>query len=266
VNASSQDPKRAEPAWTQRDLAENPHAVADKARRVRQMFAAIARSYDLNNRVHSMGRDQAWRRAAVKLCDVKSADVVLDVACGTGDLSLAFAAAQPAPRRVVGVDFTHEMVQVATHKHDHQRVRTATSFAPCDFTDGDAMRLPVADDSVDIVSIAFGIRNVADPALAVREFARVMRPGGRLCILEFSLPTNSLMRSAYMFYFKRIMPHTAALIARDRSGAYKYLPQSVNTFLSRQQMIDMMSAAGFVNITARPLTFGIAVAYVGHLV
>lgn len=229
------------------------------------MFAAIARSYDLNNRVHSMGRDQAWRRAAVKLCAVKPTDVVLDVACGTGDLSLAFAANQPAPRRVVGVDFTHEMVQVATHKHDHQRVRTATSFAPCAFTDGDAMRLPVADDSVDIVSIAFGIRNVADPALAVREFARVMRPGGRLCILEFSLPTNAMMRGAYMFYFKHVMPRTAALIARDRSGAYKYLPQSVNTFLSRQQMIDMMSAAGFVNITARPLTFGIAVAYLGHL-
>jgi len=124
--------------------------------------------------------------------------------------------------------------------------------------------LPVADRSVDIVSIAFGIRNVADPAKAVREFARVMRPGGRLCILEFSLPVNPVLRGAYMFYFKHVMPRTAALIARDRSGAYKYLPQSVNTFLSREQMMRLMTEAGFENITATPLTFGIAVAYLGH--
>ncbi len=242
------------PQWRDENLA-NPHAVADKARRVQKMFAAIASSYDLNNRLHSMWRDQAWRKRAVKLCSVKPSDVVLDVACGTGDLSIAFALA--GPRRVVGVDFTHEMVQIATHKAGPARVPTA-------YTDGDAMRLPVADASVDIVSIAFGIRNVADPAKALREFARVLRPGGRLCILEFSIPANPLLRAGYMFYFKKIMPCTATIISGDRSGAYKYLPQSVNTFLGRQQMVDMMSAAGFTGITQHPLTFGVAVAYVGR--
>jgi demethylmenaquinone methyltransferase / 2-methoxy-6-polyprenyl-1,4-benzoquinol methylase len=238
----------------------NPHAVADKAARVRGMFAAIAPSYDLNNRLHSMGRDQAWRRKAVKLCQVHRGDAVLDVACGTGDLSLAFAAAGPG--RVLGIDFTHEMLRVAVDKHGRWRSRQAGA-PPVEFTDGDAMRLPVRDGSVDIVSIAFGIRNVANPAAALAEFHRVLRPGGRLCILEFSVPTHRLLRAGYMFYFKRIMPCTATLISGDRSGAYKYLPQSVNTFLSRDQMARMMGDAGFSRVVQYPLTFGIAVAYIG---
>jgi demethylmenaquinone methyltransferase/2-methoxy-6-polyprenyl-1,4-benzoquinol methylase len=246
-----------EPAWRD-DQLHNPHAVVDKAQRVQQMFSAIAGSYDLNNRLHSMWQDQAWRRKAVRLCGVKPSDMVLDVACGTGDLSLAFADA--GPRRVVGIDFTHNMVRIAELKrnqgHHPQR-------PPIGFGDGDAMRLPIGDASVDVVSIAFGIRNVADPAAAMREFARVLRPGGRVCILEFSLPTNPVMRGLYNFYFKHIMPRTATLISRDRSGAYKYLPQSVNTFLGRPQMVAMMEAAGFRDVKQTPMTLGIAVAYLG---
>lgn len=244
-----------EPQWQPSNLA-NPHVVSDKAQRVRKMFAAIAPSYDLNNRVHSLGRDQAWRRKVVKLCGVTPSDVVLDVACGTGDLSLAFAAA--GPRRVLGVDFTHEMVQVATHKPPKK------GLIPF-FADGDAMRLPLPDACVDVVSIAFGIRNVADPRAAIREFRRVLRPGGRLSILEFSTPSNPVLRGGYMFYFKHVMPRTATLISGDRSGAYKYLPQSVNTFLGREQLAGMMSDAGFDPITQHPLTFGIAVAYLGRV-
>jgi demethylmenaquinone methyltransferase/2-methoxy-6-polyprenyl-1,4-benzoquinol methylase len=244
------DPQQ-QPAWKDDDLV-NPHAKADKAQRVQRMFSAIAASYDLNNRLHSMWQDQAWRRKAVRLCQVKSTDTVMDVACGTGDLSLAFADA--GARRVLGIDFTHNMVAIATQKS--QQAPTPMLYA-----DGDAMRLPVADKSVDVVSIAFGIRNVADPALAIREFFRTLRSGGRLCILEFSLPTNPIMRGLYNFYFRRIMPHTATLISRDRSGAYKYLPESVNTFLGREQMVKMITQAGFVSVQQFPMTFGIAVAY-----
>ena len=243
----------AEPAWTEGNLA-NPHQVADKARRVEQMFAAIAPSYDLNNRLHSLGRDQAWRRDAVRMAEVKPADVVLDVACGTGDLSLAFAAANPA--KVIASDFTVNMLKVARTKH----TQAAT---PLTYHAGDAMRLPLPDASVDVVSIAFGIRNVADPSRAIGEFHRVLRPGGRIIILEFSQPANPLLRAGYNFYFKHVMPRTASLIARDRSGAYRYLPKSVNTFIDREGMQGLLKEAGFDQITLRALTFGIAVCYRG---
>ncbi len=280
MNASRQT------VWSQDNLA-NPHAVADKAQRVRRMFAAIAPSYDLNNRLHSLGRDQAWRRAAVRMAEVKPTDVVLDVACGTGDLSLAFADAGAA--RVIGVDFTFEMLPIARAKSQGPRAKSegprAKGQGPSNLPStlgprpsalhprpstlgpayhaGDAMRLPLADASVDVVSIAFGIRNVADPAAALREFHRVLRPGGRLVILEFGLPTSALLRRLYLFYFRHILPRTAALIARDRTGAYKYLPQSVSTFIDRAAMLDIMGRSGFAESIAKPLTFGVALVYRG---
>ena len=125
------------------------------------------------------------------------------------------------------------------------------------------MRLPIADASVDVVSIAFGIRNVAQPQRAIAEFFRVLKPGGRLIILEFSLPTNPILRGLYNFYFKHIMPRTATLIARDKSGAYKYLPRSVNTFINRETLTAMMREAGFVEPAQKTVTFGIAVIYRG---
>ncbi len=248
-----QDP--AAPAWSDDDLAQDPHAAADKARRVEAMFSAIARRYDLNNRLHSLWRDQAWRRAAVKMAQVKPGEVVVDVACGTGDLAMAFGAA--GATKVIGIDFTVPMLEIARHK------RGANQNTPLTYHAGDAMRLPLADRCADIVSIAFGIRNVAQPQAALREFARVLRPGGRLIILEFSQPTNPLLRGFDRLYRERVMPVTATLIARDRSGAYKYLPRSVSTFLSRQQMQANLAAAGFTDITAQPLTCGIAVCYRG---
>lgn len=265
------------PAWSQDDLKNNPHAAADKARRVQQMFSAIAPSYDLNNRLHSMGRDQAWRRAAVKMAQIKPGDVVLDVACGTGDLSMAFRQAGAA--RVIGVDFTYEMLAVAERKaagvgdrvpgveaSDNSTDNRDVSASPkpaLTYHTGDAMRLPIADASVDVVSIAFGIRNVAQPQRAIAEFFRVLRPGGRLIILEFSLPTNPVLRGLYNFYFKHIMPRTATLIARDKSGAYKYLPRSVNTFINRETLTTMMREAGFIEPAQKAVTFGIAVIYRG---
>lgn len=242
-------------AWRTDQLV-SPHTAPDKAARVRKMFSAIAGSYDLNNRVHSMWRDQAWRRAAVKMCNVKPTDAILDVACGTGDLSFAFAAAGPAS--VTGLDFTHEMVEIAVAKASELALDVPVAFG-----DGDAMRLPLADASVDVVSIAFGIRNVAEPAVAIGEFYRVLKPGGRVCVLEFSLPTHPLLLWGYNFYFRHVMPRTATLISGDKSGAYKYLPQSVNTFLGREQMVSLLGEAGFGAIKQKAMTFGIAVSYVG---
>jgi demethylmenaquinone methyltransferase/2-methoxy-6-polyprenyl-1,4-benzoquinol methylase len=211
-------------AWND-DLLKNPHAVADKRRRVQQMFAAIAPSYDLNNRLHSLWMDQAWRRKAVKLAELKSSDAVVDVACGTGDLTLKFAralwwAGGQSPRSVLGIDFTVEMLPLA-RKKARQYPAPVRANPPLHldhttaFLNGDAQSLPLPDACCDVVSIAFGIRNVADPLAAIREFKRVLRPGGRLIILEFSLPTNPLLLAMYNFYFRKILPRTATLISGD---------------------------------------------------
>jgi demethylmenaquinone methyltransferase/2-methoxy-6-polyprenyl-1,4-benzoquinol methylase len=247
--------------WPATDLAAGPHRAPDKDRRVQRMFAAIAHRYDLNNRVHSFGRDQAWRRRAVELCRVRPTDHVLDAACGTGDLAEAFASAGPA--RVWGVDFTAEMLRIAQAKS--RRLRRASRRTAPEYLLGDVMELPFEDASCDIVSIAFGIRNVADPRRALGEFRRVLRPGGRLVILEFSSPANRLLRLLNDVYCGQVMPLTATLLAGDRSGAYRYLPRSVATFADRQQLAAMMTEAGFARITQHPMTFGVCVASLGYV-
>jgi demethylmenaquinone methyltransferase/2-methoxy-6-polyprenyl-1,4-benzoquinol methylase len=255
-------------AWNDA-LLRDPHHVRDKRQRVQKMFAAIAPSYDLNNRLHSLWMDQRWRRKAVKLATLKPLDDVVDVACGTGDLSLAFAHElnrlrelnmphEDVAGRVVGVDFTFEMLPIARSKSQIDDRKSAIRYV-----NGDAQSLPLPDASADVVSIAFGIRNVQDPAAAIREFRRVLRPGGRLIILEFSLPTNPVLRGMYNFYFRQVLPRTATLISGDKTGAYKYLPESVNTFIGREQMMGMMRDAGFADVEQHPMTFGVCVCYRG---
>lgn len=292
--AVAADPRDSTRAWDEADLA-NPHAQPDKARRVEAMFAAIAESYDLNNRLHSFGRDQAWRRAAVRAAGLRGGEVVADVACGTGDLAMAFAdalqrlppsrdngrelarqspdqaegdtsptpataggpptkTAPPRGGRVVGLDFTRSMLDLAERKRGGR---------PIEYRHADAMDLPLDAASVDVVSIAFGIRNVADPGRALAEFHRVLKPGGRLVVLEFSEPRNPLLRWGNALYCRRVMPWTATLIARDRSGAYRYLPKSVATFLDRDALAEAMRQAGFADVTTRPVTFGVAAIHRG---
>ncbi len=243
--------------WSANDLVNDPHVIRDKAERVRRMFASIADSYDLNNRIHSFGLDQRWRRKTVRLCRVKPTDDVLDVACGTGDLSEAFADAHPASVR--GLDFTEPMLHIARKKATG-RSRSEGMPIP-QYIQGDAMALPQADRSMDIVSIAFGIRNIADPVRALCEFHRVLRPGGRVAVLEFSEPANPLLRSLNRLYTRRIMPCTATLLARDRSGAYRYLPRSVATFHNRESFTHLLNEAGFETVRLYPLTFGACVVY-----
>lgn len=263
VNMASPDVQSPPaPAWTASELSD-PHANAHKQEKVGRMFAAIAHRYDLNNRLHSMWRDQAWRRHAVRQARITPTDVVLDVACGTGDLTEAFAAAGAAS--VTGLDYTPEMLAVARQRLEtkrHQK-KWAVPASRITYIQGDAQALPMADASVDVVSIAFGIRNVGEPLRAIREFKRVLRPGGRLVILEFGTPTLAPVRWFNDLYCKRIMPVTATLISGDRSGAYKYLPRSVEKFMTTDEMHRALETTGFSNVKAAPLTLGICWCYTG---
>jgi demethylmenaquinone methyltransferase/2-methoxy-6-polyprenyl-1,4-benzoquinol methylase len=287
VTQDSSSASAGEPVWTD-DRLKNPHAVADKQRRVRDMFAAIAPRYDLNNRLHSLGTDQRWRKKAVKLSRLKPEDVIVDVACGTGDLTLVWFGALwealnvtldlkyrsrewPFAAQVVGIDYVHEMIAIAKGKglpwkggSDFQREARAAEQRII-YAQGDAQNLPLPDACCDVVSIAFGIRNVADPMRALREFRRILRPGGRLVVLEFSRPTNPVIRRLYDFYCNQVMTRTAAWIARDRTGAYRYLSASVETFKTREEMKADIESAGFRDVEVHPLTFGVAVVYVGFV-
>ena len=247
----------ADPAWTANDLERNPHAASDKALRVQRMFTSIAHAYDLNNRLHSFWRDQAWRRAAVHMAAPIQGARVLDCACGTGDLTEAFANAGAAS--VTGLDYTAAMLDLARAKAtDGRRLAVQPTYVQ-----GDAQSLPWPDASFDIVSIAFGIRNVDDTLKALREFHRVLAPGGRLVVLEFGEPGFAPLRWFNRLYTHHIMPLTASLIARDRSGAYRYLPRSVETYLSPERLRAQVEESGFVGIRQHHMTFGVCVGTLG---
>lgn len=234
-------------AWTDSTLDGNPHLRSDKPARVCAMFASIASSYDLNNRLHSFGMDVRWRRATVRAIKPAPTDSILDVACGTGDLSVALSKANPA--EVIGLDFTAEMLDVARTKRGADGVSQ--------YIQGDAMNLPFDADRFDALTIAFGIRNVAEPARALAEFHRVLKPRGRLAILEFGDPSPAPIRMMHNLYTKRIMPWTATAIARDRSGAYRYLPKSVDTFMGASELESSLADVGFGEIHTRRMTFGV---------
>lgn len=240
---------RDEPAWTPQ-LLDAPHEIGDKADRVRRMFNAIAPRYELVNHLFSAGRDAAWRRRAVKLAKAKAEDVVLDVACGTGDFARAFIEA--GCETVIGCDFAHEMLIRATGR----------SPGTSTFCEADACRLPFRDAVLSIVSCAFGVRNFGDLDAGLREMHRVLKAGGRAVILEFTRPHRRLARGLYELYANRLMPVAASLVSGDRSGAYRYLPRSVVSFLDAEQMCNRLRAASFAHVSATPLTCGIVTVYV----
>jgi demethylmenaquinone methyltransferase/2-methoxy-6-polyprenyl-1,4-benzoquinol methylase len=218
--------------------------------RIATMFDAIAPRYDLLNHVLSAGMDRGWRDRAVDALSLSPGARVLDLCTGTGDLAMAIVH-RTNGATVIGVDFAGEMLRLARTK-----VADASLERRIRLVRGDATSIPIPDSSCDAATIAFGIRNVAEPQRALAELARVIRPGGRLAILEFGEPRIPGIRTLYSWYFRYVLPLVGRVISKHQS-AYSYLPASVGTFPPPSEFSSILAATGFSQVRAVPLTFGI---------
>ncbi len=230
--------------------------LSEKGEKIQQMFGTIAPRYDLLNRMLSFGIDRRWRKKAVSLVKFREGARILDVATGTGDVALEIARSTPANVKITGADFCKEMVDLGQIKVAQSPYADRIDFkvAPCE-------DLPFPNETFDSITIAFGIRNVVDRKLGLAEMWRVLRPGGRMIILEFSTPRSHIFRQIYYFYFRRLLPMIGGLISKY--NAYKYLPDSVLEFPSHEEFAAMIEGAGFQGVHIKELTFGIASIYVG---
>ncbi|MBR1575987.1 MAG: bifunctional demethylmenaquinone methyltransferase/2-methoxy-6-polyprenyl-1,4-benzoquinol methylase UbiE [Bacteroidales bacterium] len=229
-----------------------------KKEKIGQMFDSIAPEYDRLNHLMSLGIDKSWRRRALRqIVEPERPQRILDLACGTGDFSLAIASKAHPDTTVTGVDLSEGMLSVMREK-----VAAAGLEGRISAGQGDAEHLRFPDDSFDRVTIAFGIRNFEHREAALQEIRRVLKPGGRLVILELSVPSNPLIRWAYNLYFTKITPLIGGRISGDKA-AYRYLPASVLKFPGKEAWMATMSGCGFRAVTHRAFTLGICRIYTG---
>lgn len=225
--------------------------------RIAAMFDAIAGRYDLLNHLLSGGLDRWWRARAVRALRLTGGETVLDLCTGTADLAIALSRRRAGAGRVVGVDFAARMLERAARKLGARGLRGRVGLVR-----GDAMRVPLPDASVDAAAIAFGIRNVAEPRRALAELHRVVRPAGRVAVLEFGMPTAPGLGPLYRWYFRRVLPRVGRAVSRH-GGAYAYLPASVGAFPSGEGFRASLAEAGFVDTAAVRMLAGVVYLYVG---
>jgi demethylmenaquinone methyltransferase/2-methoxy-6-polyprenyl-1,4-benzoquinol methylase len=234
--------------------------VDKSERRIREMFGEISPRYDILNHLLSGGTDYYWRWRTVRRARPDGSLPILDVCTGTGDLAAAYWRKGRRALRVVGADFTHEMLRLARAKFCPSNGARGNGMT---FVEADAQRLPFADDQFQIVSVAFGLRNVTNTRQGLSEMARVCAPRGRVVVLEFSMPQNPLIGGFYRWYFRNILPRIGQLVSGNRQAAYQYLPESVSEFPYGERLAVIMESCGLESVTWTPLTFGIATLYVG---
>jgi demethylmenaquinone methyltransferase/2-methoxy-6-polyprenyl-1,4-benzoquinol methylase len=225
------------------------------------MFGNIARRYDLLNHLLSLNVDRYWRWRTTRLVPPEvgpQAAPILDVCTGTGDLALAYDRAARGQVPIVGSDFCRPMLLPA-----RQKVARRGAAGRITFVEADAQRLPFPDDTFQLTTVAFGLRNVTDTDRGLAEMVRVTRPGGRVAILEFSRPRGWLFGRLYRFYFTWILPRVGQAVSRSREGAYEYLPASVLEFPDGEALAAKLREHGLVEVYWHPMTFGIATLYVG---
>ena len=225
----------------------------------REMFTSIAPRYDFLNRLLSVGQDKYWRQRAIDLLDPIGNERILDVATGTGDMVIEVAKRNLSVQ-IFGIDFSQRMLDLGRIKIARNGYNQAVSLQI-----GSGECLPFADESFDGVICAFGIRNFADVQLGLREFFRVLKPGGRVVVLEFSIPQNQFLKTAYEWYFNLILPKIGNIIS-GHSNAYSYLPESVANFPSQKKFIKLIEKIGFKKVSFSELTFGIVSIHRGYKV
>ncbi len=236
-----------------------PPTVDKSGKSIQAMFGQIARRYDLLNHLLSLGIDRYWRRKTTRLVPPRGDDPILDLCTGTGDLAFAYGRATKNRLPIVGADFCRPML--ARGQEKNRRAGTESSLQ---FVEADGLNLPFVDDRFQIVSVAFGLRNMADTLGGIREMVRVCRPGGRVAILEFSLPEGRVIGPLYKWYFRFILPKVGQAVAKNRLSAYNYLPKSVVEFPQGESMLRLMHDAGLHQVRQHRFTFGVASLYVGE--
>jgi demethylmenaquinone methyltransferase / 2-methoxy-6-polyprenyl-1,4-benzoquinol methylase len=238
-----------------------PTELLDKREvRIRRMFGEIAPWYDFLNHLLSLNIDKRWRTKTAKLVPPGPAasGPILDLCTGTGDLALTYDRACNGTIPLIGADFCHEMLVRAS-----QKTRAAGASERIRFVEADAQALPFPADTFQLVTIAFGLRNITDPDAGLKEMVRVTRPGGRVAILEFSKPRHWLFGRLYRWYFRYLLPLIGQILCRNRESAYRYLPESVLKFPDYEELAAKLESHGLTDVKYEPLTFGIATLYVG---
>lgn len=226
-----------------------------KREQVEQMFDAISPKYDLLNRLFSMGIDQRWRRLVIRSVGEEPTDRLLDVATGTADLAIL---AAKTVKEVIGIDISEGMLS-----HGRTKVKDRGLEDRITLQQADSIALPFDDARFDAVTVAFGVRNFEDLERGLSEMFRVLRPGGRLFVLEFSKPQRTPMRQLFRFYFHRVMPLIGRLVSKD-NAAYTYLPESVDAFPQGKAFEEVLNTCGLKEINSRLLTFGVATLYMAR--
>ena len=228
----------------------------NKKQQVEQMFDNIAPKYDFLNHFLSLGIDKLWRKKAIRILSRYKYDLLLDVATGTGDFAIA--ASKLKPSKIVGFDLSEQMINVGKVK-----VQKLGLDGIIEFQKGDSEAMPFTDQQFDAITVAFGVRNFENLENGLKEFVRVLKPGGVAVILEFSKPKYFPMKQLYLLYFFTILPLVGRMVSKDRS-AYSYLPESVMAFPDDQKFLDILKKVGFASYSQRRLTFGIATIYIAQ--
>jgi demethylmenaquinone methyltransferase/2-methoxy-6-polyprenyl-1,4-benzoquinol methylase len=233
--------------------------IDKSGQRVQRMFGEIAPHYDRMNHLLSLNIDRYWRWWTVKKLRPAPGEPILDVCAGTGDLAFAFQRATGGKSPIVAADFCREMLEIGRQKQQRYGIGDELSFV-----EADAQHLPFEDNRFAIVSVAFGLRNVADTNCGLAEMTRVCRPGGQVAVLEFSSPRWQPLRGLYLFYFRHVLPRVGQFLARNQSSAYEYLPATVAQCPDGEELAERMRGVGLKNVKYWPLTGGIATLYVGR--